>query len=89
MYPGHCQCCEGLPSPLHLLKYVIYLFGSDKPTCTVKALPPSSYFPEEQFNTEVKWPIQARSPPQIWTYAFSFIRKGVSPNQVISSPQGQ
>jgi len=62
---------------------------TSQPALGIKALPSSSHLPEKQFNTEVKWSIQGTSPPRIWSYTLSLIRIGVSPNQVISSSQGQ
>lgn len=53
--------------------------GQRAPTST---FPSSSHFPEKQS-------IPGTSPPWIWSYTFSLIRKGVSPDQVISSSQGQ
>lgn len=49
-----------------------------QPSLDRQALPSASPFPEEQLNTEVKWPTQAPSPFWIWIYAFTLSRKALT-----------
>lgn len=49
--------------------------ATSQPALDIKALPSSSHFPEQQFNTEVKWLVQGTSPLQIQSYTSSLIRK--------------